>query len=122
MASTPPPASTNEELSAILRTNPAYGSKVKINNQETTVCIFGDGYALRLVTAGPNTSCKFANAVFEAQTKGLNATYDNVRDHLKSPIDVTSPVTNERYTMQCSIAPSKLITCEGGNNARVYLY
>lgn len=122
MASTSQPTSTTEEIVAQLQKNPHYGDPYTINGETTELCINGDGYAMHVVTAAPNTSCKFATSLMEAQTKGLNATYDNVRDHLKSPIEVVSPVTQQSYTMHCQAAPSKLITCTGGNNAKVYMF
>lgn len=102
--------------------NPGVGAKLTINGQQATTCVYGDGFGLHMVAAGENTSCEFATAVMEEQTRGLNATYDNVRDHLKSPVDAVSPVTGERYTMKCSVAASNLITCTGGNNATVFMF
>src|SRR5207248_11670920 len=59
--------------------------------------------------AGPNTSCEFAQNVQDAynQAPGLNAT-----------VRVSSPVTGQTYTMDCSPAGSG-VTCSGGNNASV---
>lgn len=116
------PVSTSDEIYEQLKKNPSIGSPITINGQQATVCVYGDGYGLHLVAAGQNTSCEFAKAVMGAQIADIKAAMVNVRDHLKSPIDVMSPVTGERYTMQCSNAPSKLITCTGGNNATVYMY
>ncbi|QGU01854.1 hypothetical protein CKALI_04890 [Corynebacterium kalinowskii] len=122
VTSTPAPVSTSDEIYEQLKTNPSIGAPITINGQQSTVCVYGDGYGLNLVAAGQNTSCEFARAVMDAQIEEIKAEMANVRDHLKSPIDVMSPVTGERYTMQCSTAPSKLITCTGGNNATVYMY
>ncbi|QMV85156.1 hypothetical protein HW450_12685 [Corynebacterium hindlerae] len=121
MASTPPPASSTEEIMEQLRKNPGVGAPITINGQKSTICIYGDGFALKMVAAGENTSCEFAKAVFRAQTDGLNPTGQNVRDYLQSSVDVMSPVTNQSYTMHCSTAPNKLITCLGGNNATVFM-
>lgn len=105
-----------------LMTNPQPGTPVVIDGMQATTCIYGDGYGLHLVAAGPNTSCEFAKAVMGAQTSDLNASRQNVRDYLKPEVSVTSPVTGEEYTMRCVAEPTKLIRCTGGNDATVILY
>lgn len=102
--------------------NPNPGDSIDMKGTAATVCISGDGYALHLVAAGPNTSCDFAKAVVNAQTQGLNATGDNIRDSLQPSIEVTSPVTGKAYTMSCSNDADNLITCTGGDNASVFMY
>jgi hypothetical protein len=62
----------------------------------------GDG-----LSAGPNTSCGFA--------QNVRAAYQQTGDTV---LAVTSPVTGRAYTMYCtSTSPH---TCTGGNNAAVY--
>jgi hypothetical protein len=62
----------------------------------------GDG-----LTAGPNTTCPFAENVRVAyEQTGPGA------------VTVYSPVTNATYQMSCSYGPS--VVCTGGNNASVY--
>lgn len=62
------------------------------------------------VTAGANTSCAFALNVARAYFDAGGG----------SPtVSVYSPVTNQRYTMNCTAgAPT---VCRGGNNATVYI-
>lgn len=120
-ASTPPQTSKDDLVQQMID-NPGVGAQLTINGQKATTCVYGDGFGLHMVAAGENTSCEFATAVMQEQTQDLNATDQNVRDHLKSPVDVVSPVTKKSYTMQCSTAPSMLITCTGGNNATVFLF
>lgn len=98
------------------------GGTLMARGEEMTACTVGDGFALHIVAAGPNTSCEFARVVENAQTAGLNATEDNVRDHLQPNITVSSPVTGKTYNMSCSTASDKVISCSGGNDATVYMY
>lgn len=98
------------------------GGTLTVDGVESEVCVYGDGHGLNLVTAGANTSCEFAIAVFEAQTDGYNPTGDNIRDHLQPEIQVLSPVTDQEYTMNCANDERNFITCTGGDNAAVYMY
>ncbi|WP_293773447.1 hypothetical protein [uncultured Corynebacterium sp.] len=107
------------ELDALAQTPLNPGDAITLGGQAATACIYGDGWGLNLLIAGANTSCDFATAVFKAQSEGLNATEDNIRDHLAPSINVVSPVTNQAYDMSCSTNADKLITCTGGNGASV---
>jgi hypothetical protein len=59
------------------------------------------------VFAGPNTSCPFAQNVRRAW-HDAGGTRDTLR--------VSSPVTNQTYTMTCD-SFGETVTCSGGNNA-----
>lgn len=114
--------SQKDQLNKILRENYNPGDQVTINGGPATLCMRGDGYGTNMLAAGPNTSCDFAKAVMSKQISQRNATYDDIRNSLSPSISVKSPVTNENYTMQCSVDADKLITCAGGNNASVFMY
>lgn len=98
------------------------GGTFTINGTPTTLCTYGDGYGLNVITAGANTSCDFAREVSHALTVSLNPTGDNVRTLLPRTVTATSPVTGQSYTMSCSNDVNNLVTCTGGNNATVYMY
>lgn len=104
-----------------LHAGASLGDSITIRGQKARVCIFGDGYGLSMIAAGPNTSCGFSKAVMSKQIKGLNPTDDNVRNSLKPVVRATSPATGKTYTMKCG-KNGRLITCKGGNNATVYMY
>lgn len=120
------PEETREEFQQIMademRANGNIGDTFTIDGQATELCVHGDGYGLNIVSAGPNTSCDFARNVMNSATAGLNPTGDNVRGVLPNTIRAGSPVTNEAYDMTCNYDERNLITCEGGNNATVYMY
>lgn len=97
------------------------GQRFTVLGEPATSCVVGDGWGTNVWAVNDNTSCEFATAVFETQTAGLNATYDNIRDNLKSSIEVRSPVTSEMYTMNCENV-DVYVRCTGGNNAAVYFY
>ncbi|WBT09868.1 hypothetical protein PAB09_06165 [Corynebacterium sp. SCR221107] len=88
------------------------GGTFTTNGTPTTLCTYGDGYGLNVITAGANTSCDFAREVSHALTRSL----------LPRTVTATSPVTGQSYTMSCSNDANNLITCTGGNNATVYMY
>lgn len=108
-------------MTAEIYNNPNPGSTFTAAGEQATTCIYGDGYGLNLIAAGPNTSCDFAKAVFNQQTKGLNATEDNIRDHLRSNIKAKSPATGKTYDLRCS-TQDDVVVCTGGNNAKIYMY
>lgn len=114
--------SFQEEMYQQLLVATQEGDPVTIKGTPATLCVYGDGYALHMVAAGPNTSCDFARELMRQQTAGLNATDDNVRDHLQSTLTVASPVTGGSYDMSCAVDADRLITCSGGNNATVFMY
>lgn len=111
-----------EQLQAELSKGAVPGDTVHVNGVASSLCTQGDGYGLRMVSVGPNTSCDFGLNVMGALASGLNSRYDNVKDALKPTVEVRSPVTDQMYTMKCSLDESSIITCSGGNNAVVYLY
>lgn len=118
----PQSGSQKENLDAILMNNFTIGDKVTISGNSATICLRGNGYGTGMLAAGPNTTCEFAKAVMGAQIQGRDATNDDIRGSLRSPVDVASPVTNETYSMNCSVDADRLITCTGGDNASVYMY
>ena len=61
------------------------------------------------LTAGPNTSCPFAENVRQAYDEAPGAV---------ATVMAYSPVTNETYSMSCAPAGSG-VTCSGANNASV---
>lgn len=109
-----------QDMTAEIYNNPAPGSTFTADGEQVTTCIYGDGYAVNLVAAGPSTSCDFAKAVFNEQTKGLNATEDNIRDHLQPNIKAKSPATGKTYDLRCS-TQDNVVVCTGGNNAKIYM-
>lgn len=108
-------------MTAEIYNNPSPGSTFMAAGEQATTCIYGDGYGLNLIAAGPNTSCDFAKAVFNQQTEGLNASEDNIRDHLQPNIKAKSPATGKTYDLSCS-TQDDVVVCTGGNNAKFYMY
>lgn len=108
-----------------LRDHPAeiseVGQRFTVLGEPATLCVVGDGWGTHIWAVNDNASCEFAEAVFNTQTAGLNATYDNIRQNLKPSIEVTSPVTSQTYTMNCENV-DVYVRCTGGNNAAVYFY
>ncbi|OKX84309.1 hypothetical protein [Corynebacterium glutamicum] len=98
------------------------GSPISLNNEDATVCIYGDGYGTNVWAAGENTSCEFVSAVHHKLVDGLNPTTDNIRNHLPATVTATSPVTGETYDLTCSPRGDALVSCRGGNNASVHFY
>ena len=117
---------TPEDFRALMaeemRNNGNVGDTFTIDGQPTELCIHGDGFGLNVVTTGANTSCDFASELLEAATTDLNPTEQSIRDTMPQAFEVTSPVTNQTYTMDCSTDARNLITCTGGDNAVVYMY
>lgn len=110
-----------QDMTAEIYKNPNPGSTFTAGGEQATTCIYGDGYGLNLIAAGPNTSCEFAKAVFNEQTKGLNASEVNIRDHLRSNIKAKSPATGKTYDLSCS-TQDDVVVCTGGNNAKIYMF
>lgn len=110
-----------QDMTAEIYNNPSPGSTFTAAGEQATTCIYGDGYGLNLIAAGPNTSCDFAKAVFNQQTEGLNASEDNIRDHLQPNIKAKSPATGKTYDLSCS-TQDDVVVCTGGNNAKIYMY
>lgn len=105
-----------------MRNKGQVGDTFTIDGQATELCVHGDGFGLNVVTAGANTSCDFASNLLEATTKDVDPTQQNIRDTMAQSVEVSSPVTNQSYMMDCSIDARALITCTGGDNAVVYMY
>ncbi|PQM75090.1 hypothetical protein [Corynebacterium sp. J010B-136] len=105
-----------------MRNNGQIGDTFTIDGQPTELCIHGDGFGLNVVTAGANTSCDFASNLLEATSQDLNPTGQNIRDIMPQSVEVSSPVTNQSYMMNCSTDARNLITCTGGDNAVVFMY
>lgn len=110
-----------QDMTAEIYNNPSPGSTFMAAGEQATTCIYGDGYAVNLVAAGPSTSCDFAKAVFNQQTEGLNASEDNIRDHLQPNIKAESPATGKTYDLSCS-TQDDVVVCTGGNSAKIYMY
>ncbi|WP_262712982.1 hypothetical protein [Corynebacterium amycolatum] len=110
-----------QDMTAEIYNNPSPGSTFMAAGEQATTCIYGDGYGLNLIATGPNTSCDFAKAVFNQQTEGLNASEDNIRDHLQPNIKAKSPATGKTYDLSCS-TQDDVVVCTGGNNAKIYMY
>ena len=110
-----------QDMTAEIYNNPSPGSTFMAAGEQATTCIYGDGYGLNLIAAGPNTSCDFAKAVFNQQTEGLNASEDNIRDHLQPNIKAKIPATGKTYDLSCS-TQDDVVVCTGGNNAKIYMY
>lgn len=116
------PASQRDHLNSILMGGPTPGEPITISGAPATMCLTGDGFGIRLLAAGENTSCEFARAVMGRQVRGHSPSEGDVLDKLQSPVDVVSPVTDETYSISCSVDADRLATCTGGNGARVYMY
>lgn len=97
------------------------GQTITFDGVASKVCIHGDSHALNVVTAGPNTSCDFAKAVFQGLSTDITAD-KNIRDYLPAEVQATSPVTEQSYTMNCASDARNLIKCTGGDNATVFMY
>ena len=98
------------------------GSEVTIAGEPSTICIHGDGWGTNIWDGNENTSCEFVIATHEALIEGLNATEDDIRDHLRNQVEVYSPVTEQEYTLTCAPRNEKLVTCSGADDAAVHFY
>lgn len=98
------------------------GSEVLIAGEPATICIHGDGWGTNIWAGSTDTSCEFVIATHEALIAGLNATEDDVRDHLREQVTVHSPVTGQDYTLTCLPRGERLVTCTGGENAAVHFH
>lgn len=98
------------------------GSEVTIAGEPSTICIHGDGWGTNVWAGNQNTSCEFVIATHEALIEGLDATEDDVRDHLRHQVEVYSPVTEQEYTLTCAPRNEKLVTCSGADDAAVHFY
>lgn len=98
------------------------GDTITIDGKDAKLITVGDGFGLQLLASSPTTSDAFAREVMKKQVAGLNATDDNVRDHLQPTVEAHSEATGKTYTMQCSKDDRDLITCTGGKNAVIYMY
>ncbi|WP_459611433.1 hypothetical protein [Corynebacterium urogenitale] len=114
--------SQKETLDSIVRNNFTIDEKVTISGAPATLCLRGDGYGVSVLAAGPSTSCEFARSTMTELAQKAGAPSNDLRNSLAGSIDVKSSVTNETYSMECSVDADRLITCTGGNNASVYLY
>lgn len=117
---TPPPGGSNPTRDD-LPYEPV-GSQVTIDGEPATVCIYGDGWGTNIWAANSNTNCEFVSAVHNTVISGLNATTDNIRDHLPPSISVSSPVTGQTYELGCEQRGDVLVACTGGDDAAVYFY
>jgi TIR domain len=66
------------------------------------------------VSAGPYTSCPFAENVFEAYAKD----YQSNGKQSSDTVNVYSPVTNKSYNMAC-VTDGVTVDCTGGNQSYV---
>ena len=97
------------------------GDSFKLGDRDATLCMMGDGYGIRALAVGPNTSCEFAGEVFGALITGIKPK-DNVRAQTPTTVHAHSPVTKQDYDMKCVTGQDDLITCTGGIGAAVYLF
>lgn len=98
------------------------GSEVTIAGESATVCIHGDGWGTNIWAGNANTSCEFVSEAHQALVEGLNATEDNIRNHLREQVTVNSPVTGQDYVLTCVPRGERLVTCSGGEGAAVHFY
>lgn len=98
------------------------GEEVTIAGEPATVCIHGDGWGTNIWAGNANTSCEFVVATHQVLIEGLNATEDNIRQHLRERVTVHSPVTGRDYELTCAPLDGRLVACTGGDNAAVYFY
>lgn len=97
------------------------GDLFKLGERDATLCMMGDGYGVRALAVGTNTSCEFAGAVF-TELIGDAVPKDNLRDSTPTTVNAHSPVTKQDYDMKCVTGQDDLITCTGGIGAAVYLF
>ena len=97
------------------------GDSFKLGDRDATLCMMGDGYGIRALAAGANTSCEFAGEVFGALITDITPK-DNARAETPSMVHAHSPVTGQDYDMKCVTGQDDLITCTGGVGAAVYLF
>ena len=97
------------------------GDSFKLGERDATLCMLGDGYGIRGLAVGPNTSCEFAGAVFSELITGTTPK-DNVRGVTPTTVYAHSPVTKQEYDMKCVTGQDAVITCTGGTGAAVYLF
>lgn len=121
-SSTPPDDTPAEDVPREELPQEPVGSEVTIAGEPATVCIFGDGWGTNVWAGNANTSCEFVSAVHETLIEGLNPTRNNIREHLREQITVTSPVTGEDYDLTCAPRGEALVTCAGGEGAAVHFY
>lgn len=100
----------------------AVGSEVTIAGEPATICIHGDGWGTNIWAGNANTSCEFVSATHEVLIEGLDPTRDNIRQHLREEITVSSPVTGQDYNLTCLQRGERLVTCSGGEGAAVHFY
>ncbi|HZD65255.1 MAG TPA: hypothetical protein VE152_04075, partial [Acidimicrobiales bacterium] len=67
----------------------------------------------RNISAGPGTSCPFAEAVFVAYHQ-----YYRSHGPLGGTVEAYSTTTGRSYTMSCSVGDG-VVACRGGTNAYV---
>lgn len=107
MAQAPAPA--NPEIA---------GTPGNLNGEEVRLCTNGDGWGISELAVNANTSCPFAFNVLGALTDGVSST-ENIRDYLPRTVTAQSPATGQTYTMECADNGVGIITCTGGDNAKV---
>jgi hypothetical protein len=66
------------------------------------------------ISAGPYTSCPFAENVFQAYAEGYQANGEQSND----TVNASSPVTHQSYNMDC-VTDSVTVSCTGGNKSFV---
>lgn len=125
------PAPNGTTTGAAVPTDPApteelpygpVGSETVIAGEPATICIHGDGWGTTIWAGNANTSCEFVIATHEVLIEGLNATEDDIRDHLRERITVHSPVTGQDHRLTCLPRGERLVTCAGGENAAVHFH
>jgi hypothetical protein len=98
-------------------TNAAVATAAKFSKAKTAIIRCGEAGHLsgQYVSAGPNTSCAFAENVF----KGMIAARWDAQTRVSRAFDVYSPTTGGSYKMTCKLGGT--IVCRGGKGAVVYL-
>ena len=122
-----------QDMTAEIYNNPSPGSTFTAAGEQATTCIYGDGYGLNLIAAGPNTSCDFAKAVFNQQPRGLtprrtiSATTcsQTSRPRAPRPGRPTTSAAAHKTTLSCApAATTRRFTCTsapGGGRQSVQL-
>lgn len=98
------------------------GSKVTIQGEPATVCIFGDGFGTNVWAGNENTNCDMVSSTYESLTIGLNPTEDNVRERLPVESSLVSPELDAPAELQCAKVDDVLIKCSGEDGITIWAY
>lgn len=98
------------------------GSKVTIQGEPATVCIFGDGFGTNVWAGNKNANCDMVSSTYESLTIGLNPTEDNVRERLPLESSLVSPELDAPAELKCAKVDDVLIKCSGGDGMTIWAY